>query len=224
MYDNRLMTLHISSVLCSLLKVINIYNEYQKEKKTALDTYRLTALDEAMSAAENGARAAVDKEAQYMQDCLDKLMVETRARNNDLSELSEANQTAQLLAAQEVDYESVQTVIKPFIGCQPMLRLIAGNASEEGRTAVSVWIFDNIGAVESLKSDVMRMTYESVENLPSYIGSIRLGLQNYATKMGIDISRFSDLISEIRQKNVTALMGLDYSELYEQQENWKTRR
>ena len=221
MYSDKLMVLHISSVLSSLLKVINTYNEYQTEKKAALDTYRLTALDDALRAAENGARAAVDKEAQYMQECLDKLMVETKARNNDLTELSEANHTAQLLAASEVDYESVQTVIKPFIGCQPMLRLIAGNASEEGKAMVSGWIFDNIGAVEEIKNNVERMTYESVENLPNYIGVIRLGIQNFAAKMGVDISRFNDLISEIRRKNITALMGFNYSELYEEQINSK---
>lgn len=221
MYNDKLMVLHISSILCSLRNVINTYNEYQTDKKAALDTYRLTALDDAMKVAENGARAAVDKEAQYMLECLDKLMVETRARNNDLSNLSEATHTAQLLAAPEVDYDSVQTVIKPFIGCQPMLRLIAGNASEEGKAAVSRWIFDNEGAIEQLKSEVIRMTQESVENLPNYIGDIRLRLQNYATKMGIDLSSLNDLISEIRKKNVAALMGLDYSELYEEQVNWK---
>ena len=217
MANDKLMVLHISSVLSSLLKVVNIYNEYKSEKKTALDTYRLTALDDALRSAENGARAAVDKEARYMGEILDKLMIETKARNNDLSNLFEANNTAQLLAAPEVDYDSVQTVIAPFIGCQPMLRLIAGNASEEGKAAIDPWIFDNVGAIEKIKSDVNRMTYESVENLPSFVGDIRLSLQNYATKMGIDINRFSDLISEIRLKAVVGLMGLDYAKLFEQQ-------
>lgn len=156
-----------------------------------------------------------------MMECLDKLMVETKGRNNDLSDLAEATQTAQLLAAPEVDYDSVQTVIKPFIGCQPMLRLIASNASEEGKNALEGWIFDNVGAVEKIKSNVEHMTHESLESIPNYIGDIRLGLQNYAAKMGIDLSRFNGLISEIRKKNVTALMGLDYSELYEEQVNWK---
>ena len=217
MYNYTLSAMYINSILSSLLKVINTYNDFQTKKKVALDTYRLTALDEALRAAESGARAAVDKEAQYMQSCLDKLMIETKARNNDLSDLSEATHTAQLLAAPDVDYETVQAVIKPFIGCQPMLRLIAGNASEAGRTAMSGWLFDNVAAVEKIKSEVMFMTYESVEHLPSYVGDIRLGLQNFAAKMGIDLSREDDLISEIRIKNVTALMGLDYSELYEEQ-------
>lgn len=213
MYNDRLMVLHISSILSSLRNAINTYNEYQTDKKAALDTYRLTALDDAMKVAENGARAAVDKEAQYMLECLDKLMVETKARNNDLSNLSEATHTAQLLAAPEVDYETVQAVIRPFIGCQPMLRLIAGNASEEGKAVVSVWIFDSEGAIEQLKSDVIRMTQESVENLPNYIGDIRLHLQNYATKMGIDLSSLNDLISEIRMQNVANLMGLSPDQL-----------
>ena len=221
MHNNGLSVIYITNVFSSLLKVINTYNEFQNKKKAALDKYRLTALDDALRTAERGARASVDKEAQYMQSCLDKLMIETRARNNDLSGLSEATHTAQLLAAPDVEYETVQAVIKPFIGCQPMLRLIAGNASEAGRTAMSGWLFDNVAAVEKIKSEVTRMTYEPVEHLPSYVGDIRLGLQNFAAKMGIDLSYYNGLISEIRQKNVTALMGLDYSELYEEQVNSK---
>ena len=221
MYNYTLSAMYINSILSSLLKVINTYNDYQAEKKAALDKYRLTALDDALRTAESGARASVDKEAQYMQECLDKLMIETKARNNDLSNLSEATHTAQLLAAPEVDFDTVQTVIKPFVGCQPMLRLIAGNASEAGKNAMSGWLFDNVAAVEKIKSEVTLMTYESVEHLPNYVGDIRLGLQNFAAKMGIDLSREDDLISEIRIKNVIALMGLDYSELYEEQVNSK---
>lgn len=202
--------IELDKIAVALDHISKIYFDYEAEKKAALNTYRMGALESAIKDAEGKARASVSAYVNSIHANIDKLIAAVEKDNDyDISSNAVAD-AARLLSAPGVSAKAAEKVISKFRGNQVALSLLHASASEDVKPLITPWMFDNVGELTKIKHLADELSYDSMGNYPSIVSAIRDKVWKFAELQGVEMGSLSDALEEMKMRNICSLMGLDY--------------
>lgn len=215
MYMTNKVESNLNSIINNLGQVSDIYFEYDAAKRKAVNDLRDQALTDAVKAAETKARNAVAFNVKQMTNSVDIIITETDYNNQFDPEASDAlANAAKLIAIPGLSISTAESLVRPFIGSQTALQILSAAASKDVKGVVDAWLFDSIGCLNGIKSAINMLLYESLSNYPSIVSSIRESVWGYASHQGIDLGGMGEKLEEMKQRNICALMGIDYNKTF----------
>lgn len=203
----------ISSIIIALNRVSDAYLTYEKDRKGFLANYTGGTLQDHVAQAEAEARAAIKVPINTMKDAFDSLIEMTEQGNDYDPSSSAVADAAKLLSVPGLSFDTADKVISKFKGNQVALDLINASAHESYKDFIDKWMFDNIGLLNKGRSAAASLDYQSIGSFPSIVSKILEIVKEYARYQGIELGSISDSIEEMRLRNITALMGIEYDKI-----------
>ena len=207
------MTNTCKDMISYLSKISDVFFEFEKSKRDALEVYRDRALTGKLEGVASAARRAADVSIATLYRCSGNLLEFVNvACVYDPEDPAIAN-AAQLLSQPGINPLAVSRVLEAFRGEQTALALIFAACSNEHKGAVEAMMFDAQAAVKKMQKTIDSFKYEPVENWPSLVSELRFDLIRFSEKMGLDIGSMSASVEKARAANIASLMGLSLSDL-----------
>lgn len=206
--------IELDNIAVELGHISKIYFDYEAEKKAALNTYKMGALESAIKEAEEKARASVSVCVNSIYVNIDKLIAAVENNNDyDISSNAVAD-AARLLSAPGVSARAAEKVISKFKGNQVALSLLHASASEDVKPLITPWMFDNVGELTKIKHLADELSYNSMGSYPSIVSAIRDTVWKFAELQGVEMGSLSDALEEMKMRNICGLMGVDYDKTF----------
>lgn len=205
----------INTITSALIAISDKYFKYDADRKKAILDMRGSALENTIAALDLDLKGTTKNYVVSMTAAVNRMIDEARAGNKyDVEDPAVAN-AAMLLSNRGMAFDAAEAIIKGFAGNVTALQILKAAAADEYQDLFNTWAFDNIAALESIKSAINNLTYQSAGSFPSIISEVREKLADFARRQNIDISTASDKLEEMRIKNICTLMGVDYDKVTE---------
>lgn len=204
----------INTIINALISVSEKFTSYDAARKNAVLNLRGKMLEDEMATLERDLKGATKFYVTSMTAAVDHMIEEAKAGNHyDINDPAVANAAA-LLANNGMPFDAAEAIIKGFTGNITALEIIKSASAEEYKGLFDYWTFDNVAALEKLNSTINTLNYENGQNFPGIVSTIREKVEEFARRQGVDIGTSSEKLEEMRVRNITNLMGLDYDKIH----------
>lgn len=203
--------IEINKLIMELTEISKIFFEYDAAKKKTVEQYRGKAMEEGLAFNKAEARGKIKPHLAVAEKQIGDMIEEVKKGNKYNSDDPAISNAITALSKSGISRSTVEEVINSFKGNVTALELIRSGVDESYKSLFDEYVFDNVAALEKINNDFMTLDYEEIENYPSIVSKIREELMEFVNKQGIDAETFSQVLEDMRVRNIGMLMGLDPS-------------